>query len=185
MSTGLLLPGAARIPVSRHVSAVLLLPFMNAVVIPCLILLVVRDQTTAGDGLSLSVAALGLLLVAAGVALVVRSIALFVRIGRGTLAPWDPTRELITTDIYRFSRNPMKSGLFLVLLGECLLSGSRALMVWAAAFIIGNVVYIRWFEERGLAQRFGADYRAYCERVPRWFGLRGLRRPRHTLESTP
>jgi protein-S-isoprenylcysteine O-methyltransferase Ste14 len=185
MNAGQQHPRAGGIPVSRHVRAVLLLPFMNTVLIPGVILLVARDQTTAGDGLSLSVAALGLLLAAAGIALVVRSIALFVRIGRGTLAPWDPTRELITTDVYRFSRNPMKSGLFLVLLGECLLSGSRALMVWAAAFIIANVVYIRWFEERGLARRFGADYRAYCERVPRWFGLRGLRRPRHTLESTP
>ena len=98
--------------------AVLLLPFTNTVLIPGLLLLAVRDQWFAGGSLTLAFAVPGLLLIAAGLALVARSISLFVRIGRGTLAPWDPTRVLITTDVYRLSRNPMKSGLFLVLLGE-------------------------------------------------------------------
>ena len=114
-----------------------------------------------------------------------RSIALFVRIGRGTLAPWDPTRVLITADVYRLSRNPMKSGLFLVLLGECLVSGSRALMVWAGAFFIANVIYIRRFEEPGLERRFGAAYAAYRAQVPRWLGWRGGRRVPLSPESAP
>ena len=175
--------GAARVPGWRHVLAVLLLPLMNTVLIPGVILFIARDQRLAGDKLTLTVTALGLLLVAVGLALVARSIALFVRLGRGTLAPWDPTRVLITTDVYRLSRNPMKSGLFLVLLGECLVSGSGALMLWAAAFIAANVIYIRWFEERGLERRFGARYADYRERVPRWLGLRGLRRAPRALES--
>jgi protein-S-isoprenylcysteine O-methyltransferase Ste14 len=156
---------------------------MNTVLIPGLLLLVVRDQGNAGHSLTLALAIPGLLLIAVGLALVARSISLFVRIGRGTLAPWDPARALITSDIYRFCRNPMKSGLFLVLLGECLLSGSRALMVWTAAFIVANVIYIRWFEEPGLERRFGAAYADYRERVPRWLGLRGLRRAPQALGS--
>ncbi len=185
MSAGPEDSGAARVPPWRHVRAVLLLPFMNTVLIPGLVLLIARDQRLAGDSLTLTIAVAGLLLVAAGLALVARSIALFVSLGRGTLAPWDPTRMLITTDVYRLSRNPMKSGLFLMLLGECLVSGSRALMVWATAFIVANVIYIRWFEERGLERRFGARYTDYRERVPRWFGLRGLRRAPRALESPP
>ena len=183
MSAGAEDSGAARVPAWRHIRAVLLLPFMNTVLIPGVILATARDQGLADDSLPLTATALGLLLIAAGLALVARSIALFVRIGRGTLAPWDPTHALITTGVYRLSRNPMKSGLFLVLLGECLVSGSRALMLWAAAFIVANVIYIRWFEERGLERRFGAAYAAYRERVPRWLGLRGLRRAPRALES--
>jgi protein-S-isoprenylcysteine O-methyltransferase Ste14 len=177
--------GTTGVSAWQHIRSVLLLPFMNAVLIPGLILLLARDQRLADGGLALTVAALGLLLVVAGLVLVVRAVALFVRIGRGTLAPWDPTRALITTGVYAFSRNPMKAGLFLVLLGECLVSGSRALMVWATAFFIANVVYIRWFEERGLERRFGPAYRAYCERVPRWPGLRVLRRAPRAAESAP
>lgn len=177
--------GAACVPAWRHVRAVLLLPFMNTVLIPGVILVLAGDQRVPGDGLALTAAALGLLLIAAGLALVARSIALFVRIGRGTLAPWDPTRVLIKTDVYRLSRNPMKSGLFLVLVGECLASGSRALMLWAAAFIVANVVYIRCFEEPGLARRFGAAYADYREQVPRWLGLKSLRRAPRALESLP
>lgn len=185
MSAGTRASGVAGVSAWQHVCAVLLLPFMNTVLIPGLILSLARDQQIAGDGLTFAMAAVGLVLAAAGLALVVRSIALFVRIGRGTLAPWDPTRVLITTDVYRLSRNPMKSGLFLVLLGECLVSGSRALMAWAAAFFIANVIYIRWFEERGLERRFGAAYAAYRAQVPRWLGWRGLRREPLSPGSVP
>ena len=177
--------GATEVSAARHLLAVLLLPVMNTVLIPGLILLLARDRWTTGDGAMLAAAGLGLLLFAAGLALVVRSVALFVRLGRGTLAPWDATRVLITTDVYRLSRNPMKSGLFLVLLGECLVSGSRALMVWAAAFFVANVIYIRWFEERGLEQRFGAAYAAYRAQVPRWLGWRGLHRASLSPGSSP
>jgi protein-S-isoprenylcysteine O-methyltransferase Ste14 len=70
----------------------------------------------------------------------------------------------------------MKSGLFLVLIGESLLFLSPALAVWAACFIVANVIYIRLVEEPGLRKRFGAAYDAYCRDVPRWLGLTGPRR---------
>ena len=160
----------------RHARAVLLLPFMNTVLIPALILVLTGDYRVAGDAGSLLASAAGLALIGIGATLVVRAIALFVRIGQGTLAPWDPTRVLIAEGLYRYSRNPMKAGLFLVLIGESLLLGSRAIAIWAAAFIVVNVLYIRYFEEPGLKRRFGRAYADYCKRVPRWFGLgkRGL-----------
>jgi protein-S-isoprenylcysteine O-methyltransferase Ste14 len=104
-----------------------------------------------------------------GAALVGHCIALFVRFGSGTLAPWDATRELVSTGAYRHSRNPMKAGLFLVLAGEALATRSIALATWLACFAMVNVLYIRLHEEPGLAERFGARYRDYCRRVPRWW----------------
>jgi protein-S-isoprenylcysteine O-methyltransferase Ste14 len=111
----------------------------------------------------------GTLLVAAGATLVVHSVHLFIRHGRGTLAPWDPTRELVSAGAYGFSRNPMKGGLFVVLAGEALLTRSPALTVWFLCFALVNVIYIRTHEEPGLRARFGVSYREYCARVPRWW----------------
>jgi len=34
----------------------------------------------------------------------------FYRIGRGTLAPWDPPKKLVILGLYRFMRNPMYVG---------------------------------------------------------------------------
>jgi protein-S-isoprenylcysteine O-methyltransferase Ste14 len=93
---------------------------------------------------------------------------LFVRRGNGTLAPWDPTQVLVRAGLYRYSRNPMKAGLFLILAAESALFGSTALACWTAAFIAANVVYIRVSEEPGLRARFGAAYDEYCAEVPRW-----------------
>lgn len=155
----------------NHVRAVVLLPVMNTVIVPALLLLVTRDAAagTAVASLELAAVAASAIAAAAGLILVIRSIALFVGRGQGTLAPWDPTQVLIVEGVYRYSRNPMKAGLFLVLIGECLLLRSPALAVWAGCFIVVNVLYIRLHEERGLRKRFGEAYVDYCRRVPRWF----------------
>jgi protein-S-isoprenylcysteine O-methyltransferase Ste14 len=154
----------------NHVRAIALLPFMNTIVIP---LLIVAAQGPAArnapiDAAFVARAAAALVLVLAGATLVLHCIRLFVRCGRGTLAPWDPTQTLVTQGAYRFSRNPMKGGLFLILLGEAVLLWSAPLLIWLTTFALANVVYIRWHEEPGLDARFGASYRKYCARVPRW-----------------
>ena len=154
----------------RHVRAVALLPFMNTVLIPsALLLLLPSPRASEGTAVAVTAALAGAALAAAGAALVAHCIRLFMRLGCGTLAPWDPTRELVSTGAYRYSRNPMKAGLFLVLAGEALATQSAALTAWFACFAIVNIVYIRLHEEPGLANRFGARYRDYCERVARWW----------------
>lgn len=149
----------------RHARAIALLPFMNTVIIPSVLLLLSPPPPEWPAGATVAGAALA----AAGAALVAHCVHLFIRIGDGTLAPWDPTRELVLAGVYRYSRNPMKAGLFLVLAGEALATGSAALTAWFGSFALVNVLYIRLHEEPGLAKRFGAAYRDYCERVPRWW----------------
>lgn len=159
----------------RHLRSILLLPVTVTILIPSLILL--RSHTIAiGWGLpppwQLAPLSTGLLCLAVGLRLLVRTIGLFATQGHGTLAPWDPPTHLVIRGVYRHVRNPMISGVILMLLGESLLLGSRALGTWCAFVTIVNMLYIPLLEEPGLEARFGAPYRAYKQHVPRWLPRR-------------
>src|SRR5215813_825027 len=92
----------------------------------------------------------------------------FVRIGRGTLAPWSPTKRLVIKGLYRYVRNPMILGVLTVLLGEALIVRSESILIWAGVFFIINTIYFIVYEEPNLEQRFGDDYREYKKHVSRW-----------------
>jgi protein-S-isoprenylcysteine O-methyltransferase Ste14 len=149
------------VTVWRHLAAVLLCPGVVTVAVPALIVW----RTSAGIGL-LSI--VGLPLIALGLLLIVRTIALFAEVGRGTLAPWDPTSRLVVRGPYRHVRNPMISGVLFVLLGEAALFGSWPLLLWFVLVLIVNAVYLPLVEEPGLERRFGEDYERYRAHVPRW-----------------
>jgi len=157
----------------RHLRAILLLPGMVTVVVPAL--LVWRDVLGGphpGWGLGgpfvLLPMLLGLVILAIGLTLMARTISLFARVGKGTLAPWDPTVRLVVRGVYRHVRNPMISGVLFVLLGEAVLLGSLAQLLWFGCFFGVNAVYLPLSEEPGLQRRFGADYARYKAAVPRW-----------------
>jgi protein-S-isoprenylcysteine O-methyltransferase Ste14 len=160
------------VSVWRHLRAIALLPMMNTIVIPIAIVaatrgahaLAVPSRSTL-DGAALLV---GAALIGIGSALVAKAIAEFVLAGQGTLAPWDPARRMLTGGVYRITRNPLKLGLFVILLGEAAVLRSLPLLAWFALFAVVNVIYIRVSEEPGLRRRFGAEYDIYCECVPRW-----------------
>jgi protein-S-isoprenylcysteine O-methyltransferase Ste14 len=59
-------------------------------------------------------------------------------------------------------------GVALVLLGEASIFGSLWVLAWAAVFLCANAVWFPLVEEPGLERRFGGDYRAYRQKVPRW-----------------
>jgi protein-S-isoprenylcysteine O-methyltransferase Ste14 len=147
----------------RHARAVGLLPVVVTFVVPGIIL-------WAGDEIdvNLALALPGAVLIALGLALVAWTVKLFVQVGRGTLAPWDPTSRLVVRGPYRHVRNPMISGVLAVLLGEAAVFGSVPLLLWFAAVFAVNAVYMPLVEEPGLRKRFGEDYEAYRANVPRW-----------------
>lgn len=145
----------------RHLAAIVLLPGTVTVVVPALLL----DDA---DLAQWPLAALGAALLAAGLGMIAWTVSLFVRIGRGTLAPWDPTSRLVVRGPYRYVRNPMISGVLAVLLGEAALFGSLAVLAWWAFVFALNAVYFVLIEEPDLRDRFGAEYEAYAARTPRW-----------------
>jgi protein-S-isoprenylcysteine O-methyltransferase Ste14 len=152
----------------RHLLAVAALPFVVTVVVP---LWIARSNSTR---LHLAAALPPLLLQLAGVAvlgvgllLFSSSLRRFATEGKGTLAPWDPPRKLVVRGPYRFVRNPMISGVILILLGESLLLLSLPHLTWAAMFFAINAVYIPLLEEPRLANRFGSEYNTYRQHVPR------------------
>ena len=89
------------------------------------------------------VIAAGALALAAGLRLAVETIRLFAWVGEGTLAPWDPTLQLVVVGPYRRVRNPMITGVGLVLLGQGLVLGSVAILIEFAAFATINVTWLR------------------------------------------
>ena len=112
--------------------------------------------------------ALGAIVLLGGLFLFAWCVSLFARVGRGTLAPWDPTQNLVAVGPYEYVRNPMITGVAAILAGQALITGSRALAVWLLIFVAINFTYFVLIEEPSLARRFGAPYLEYKARVPRW-----------------
>jgi protein-S-isoprenylcysteine O-methyltransferase Ste14 len=104
-----------------------------------------------------------------GVTLLLSTVREFYVAGRGTLAPWSPPDELVTTGLYGFSRNPMYVAVVLVLLGWAALFHSGALLVYAVAVATGFHLRVVFGEEPWLEQTHRASWSRYRAQVPRWF----------------
>lgn len=146
---------------------------MVAIVVPAVIYgctsheLKAIDPLIPGIPLSVRIAA-GVVLIGCGLTFMIKTNLLFASIGKGTLAPWHPPQKLVVRGIYRHVRNPMITGLLLILLGEAVFGDSLPLLFWFLIFAIANLVYLPAFEEPRLEQRFGQDYARYKQNVPRW-----------------
>ena len=110
---------------------------------------------------------LGVAPLAAGLLLAVAGVGAFRRAGT-TVIPFAPSSTLVTTGVYRLTRNPMYLGLTLILAGSAWLAGSLGAFL-PLPLLVGILQggYIR-AEERVLEQSFGADYVRYRSRVRRW-----------------
>ena len=104
-----------------------------------------------------------------GIVLLLATVREFYVVGRGTLAPWSPPEQLVTTGLYRYSRNPMYVAVVLVLLGWAALFRSFPLLVYALTVTIGFHLRLVFGEEPWLAQAHGDRWARYAARVPRWF----------------
>jgi protein-S-isoprenylcysteine O-methyltransferase Ste14 len=156
---------------SRHLRAIFSLPFVVVVVIPTLLLLATTSLDTRWTlsapfyGLAFFA---GMILILIGMTLLVITITYFAIVGEGTLAPWNPTKNLVAQGPYQYTRNPMIVGVVTILVGESVLTGSWVIALWAVFFFALNHVYFIFSEEPGLEKRFGESYQQYKQHVPRW-----------------
>ena len=152
----------------RHIRAVLALPFNVCIVIPSILVIITRQFLPSWQFQQPLLTILGAIIFTAGLALLFQSIRLFFVFGNGTLAPWDPPKKLVVRGVYRYSRNPMISGVFGILLGEALFFASPLLVAWFLFFVTAKLVYIASHEHDELIEYFGDDYLRYAENVPAW-----------------
>jgi protein-S-isoprenylcysteine O-methyltransferase Ste14 len=111
----------------------------------------------------------GGLLAAAGVALYLTCAFWgFALRGKGTPAPIDPPKKLVAEGPYAIVRNPMYWSVLGVMLGEALAFRSVALAEIGCVFFAFTALFVIVYEEPVLRHKFGAEYEAYCRRVPRW-----------------
>jgi protein-S-isoprenylcysteine O-methyltransferase Ste14 len=104
----------------------------------------------------------------AGIAILFYCIGLFVVKGKGTLSPADPTKKLVVSGLYKFSRNPMYIGVILMLMGEAIFFSSSSLWIYSAIVFIAFHLFIIFHEEPRLNRVFGTEYHQYQKTVRRW-----------------
>ena len=104
----------------------------------------------------------------AGLWLMAGAARLFRRTGQDP-KPWRDTPEIISTGVYRVTRNPMYGGMALLQAGI----GVGLANGWIVALIVPvlAVIYVSAIrpEEAYLERKFGAAYVEYRSRVRRWF----------------
>jgi len=92
------------------------------------------------------------------------------RRAKTTMNPIKPgaASSLVSSGVYRFTRNPMYLGLSVSLLGWAMFLSNPLALLGVPLFVL----YINRFqinpEERVLSSLFGAEYTAYKEKVRRW-----------------
>ena len=160
----------------RWIKAILILPFNILVVIPCILLYVSNYRYNPPSILRLII---GLALFRVGSGLALWTMHLFRKIGKGTPAPWDPPRHLVIRGPYKIMRNPMITGVILILLSESIFLGSNVILYYTLIFFIINTIYFKFYEEETLIKKFGNEYLEYRKTVPMW-GIRFKKKKNHT-----
>src|SRR5437764_3505153 len=103
----------------------------------------------------------GLIMLILGAIVLVQAFARFVAEGLGTPAPVAPTERLVVGGLYRHVRNPMYEAVAAAIVGQALMLGRPALLLYAAVFVAAVAAFVRLYEEPALARHFGMEYEAY------------------------
>lgn len=107
-----------------------------------------------------------LFILTSGLFLIFWSILHFIKV-KGTPVPFNPPPKLVTTGPYAHVRNPMLSGVFILMFGFGILLNSISLVfLFTPLFILLNFLELKAIEESELENRLGKDYSKYKKRVP-------------------
>ena len=92
----------------------------------------------------------------------------FATVGQGTPIPFDPPKNLVTTGIYAYLRNPMQTSLVATLLVWSHYLQSEISLLLAAAGVIYSLGFARWSEGADLIQKHGVRWQYYRNTVRPW-----------------
>lgn len=85
-----------------------------------------------------------------------------------TIIPFHESSTLLTTGLYRLSRNPLYLSLTVLLAGVAITTGSAS--PWLVPPLFMAIISMRFIqhEEAMLTETFDDEYRDYCQQVRRW-----------------
>jgi protein-S-isoprenylcysteine O-methyltransferase Ste14 len=76
------------------------------------------------------------------------------------------TKRIVEHDVYKYTRNPMSLGYYLIGLSIGFLSGSTLMTLYVVLGIIpAHLFFLRFFEDLELELRFGESYKVYKQKV--------------------
>ena len=113
------------------------------------------------------VAYLGIVLVFCGIVISAVSAGMFKKADTG-IKPFDEATALITAGFYRYTRNPMYLGMFLMLFGVAFLLGGIGALFPIPIFTLIIRNHFVLGEERFMEASFGQQYLDYKSAVRRW-----------------
>lgn len=82
--------------------------------------------------------------------------------------PYKPTSAIVSSGIYRFSRNPIYIAFLIVVLATAIAANNAWLLLSILLLFVLLQFGVVRPEERYLAAKFGAEYEEYRSRVRRW-----------------
>jgi protein-S-isoprenylcysteine O-methyltransferase Ste14 len=131
----------------------------------CVPLLITRGRGISNNPVLPSVGSL-LLILGSGVYL--WTVWNFATEGKGTPLPLDAPKRLVVNGLYQYTRNPMYTGVILVILGWVCLFADGWILLYALG--VGAIVhlFVVYFEEPRLQDLFGEEYATYRRSVGRW-----------------
>ncbi len=149
----------------------LLIPLITLAVIPFLFIsfnLAIQPQSFGAWEILAS------MLILLGLFLAVWVSATHARTGKSTPVPFSTPKKFVADGPYTFSRNPMYVSMLVILIGEALLIQAPWLLVFTAVLFLLFLLYVKFEEEPLLIRRFGASYKEYMKKVPRWLSLKRI-----------
>ncbi len=147
------------------IKSILVLPFNVTITIPFLILYFSKFKYNIPPIIQISI---GIVILFIGLFLLIWTILLFDKIGKGTLAPWAATKHLVVQGPFKYTRNPMITGVLSILTAEAILLNSIHILFWMILFFFINCIYFKLFEEKQLEKKFGDEYIKYKKNTPAW-----------------
>lgn len=88
--------------------------------------------------------------------------------GHGTPNPSDPPKELVTTGLYSYVRNPIYVGTLTIIIGHFLWFKAIWMLAYAVVVFLMFHLFVTLYEEPTLKKKFGTAYENYRNSVPRW-----------------